>query len=237
MTTSNRLLALVSVVAAVTLTLTVSSCAQNNDIPRAEINVFADKSRTGALIREPLAVQELVDAVMSATLDYLNGDLVRLHAVGDLSVENSINEREIRTGLGRDITAIRPRVETALGELLVFDENDVGDNETHIISALQDASIDCSRNGLVLLYSDGVDESDPAFLAALSSGEQLELPAPDNAFLSGCRVVWLALGETALNPFTGTDRRLSNFQQNNLQNAWHQYLVAAGVLPDDISFE
>jgi hypothetical protein len=220
------------------LSLALAACGREPPPPMAELSIFADVSKSSALVNADEALDQ-ADQVISRELgEMMTGDRITLHVIGEARLELALGVEAIQTGVDLKISSAGPKVSGRLRQIVGTYRNSGGEEFTNIVRTLSVATPLCTPRSRILIFSDGVEDGQEySAQQALKTGQPIVLPAPpSNTALAGCKIIWVGMGNTVFNPATSTGELMNLSQVQALRSAWTKYLEAAGVEAGDISF-
>ena len=187
------------------------------------ITVVPDVSTSSPTTNNTVFAQQTASYIANLVANARIGDQVQYFTIGGRSSE------QIVPTLQRITRSHRPRnVGVSIGNALVAIPSQAATHasSTSIFYALKMANIGCrGASSKLILITDGWDTSNETDMRAVVDGNG-ELPKPATPYLRGCSVVVIGLG---------LDAGLTIHQQSNLESAYHDYFIAAGVTESDLS--
>jgi|GEM_PF-3882396 len=165
------------------------------------------------------------------------GDRITVYEAGAKSAERAAAHPAIITGYKLQLARARTKVLQQVREIADSYRQTGGDGATNLLFTLENLHADCaSGRSKIVLISDGVEDSDAySASAALNADKSVDLPAPQQSgYLTGCSVEFLGFGVSK--DASGSAQVLPDRQLRALRQGWVNYLKAAGVASDAMSF-
>ncbi|WP_413207885.1 hypothetical protein [Rhodospirillum sp. A1_3_36] len=188
------------------------------------VYVWIDLSASTRFSTEAAFARHAGDWVTEALEDLPEGSTVHLETLGDYGLGANLKRAALTVSPRKPARKVAKTVGGLVARMpeLVTDGTLGEARSTHILSRLENASyaMDCvAEPTRILLLTDGVEWSEDVDGAALIRGEA-GLPRPASAFLDGCAVTMLGIGETQ-----GGTPALTR----HLIKEWKAWTAAAGV--------
>jgi hypothetical protein len=191
--------------------------------PGAEATRFTiarDVSESNPLVTSPVYAKHLAIDVVGLLTDSLKlGDEVYVRKFAQLDLANlaashhvQVNRQNRPQKVARDVARLIASTPKHEG---------TGQGTTNITEFLERTDFDCPNGGMIVLLTDGMEASEETNPQALLDGKTA-LPKPSSAFLKGCRVLMLGLGNTS-------DGVLPGKQYRTLIGAWSTWMHSAGA--------
>lgn len=166
------------------------------------------------------------------------GDALTVYQAGSADASRMVGFPTITTGYDLRIAAAHGKLIGQLSAIAQQFQKQGGDDSTHLNETLEAIHPDCSSGrDDIIIATDGVQVSAGYSAAtALARGKPVKLPPPPGRYLAGChRLVMLGFGLT-IDPSADAPELLPAKSLAALKQGWLDYLVAAGMQPQDVEF-
>jgi len=206
---------------------------------KAAHHVFiVDVSSSPATMNDP-TIAHAAEASIGSELkrEAKLGDVIMVFESGNADAARMAGHPPIATGYNLRIPAAHAKLVGQLHEIAARFHAQGGDNATHLVQSLEAIHPDCSSGrDTVTILTDGLEEDGEMSSAReLAAGKPVHLPTPPARYLAGCRkITFLGFGLT--DDGAGKEQLLVPRQLAALRQGWLEYLTAAGVRPEDVSF-
>lgn len=184
--------------------------------PAKTLTFGVDVSEQNPIVELEQAAKSAGEIARAEILAMQLGDTVRVRRFGERRA--SMPSDVVRLTRANRPARVAATVEHYLAALP--SSTPEGDNQTNILAFFELGSFDCTSGERIVLFTDGVEASKTLGEKAFLSGKAL--PKPKTAFLKGCEVVMIGVGQSV-------DGRFSPELSKSIRARWTDYFKAAGA--------